>query len=342
MRRHRSHPIVAVACATVLLANARPVAAAAWTSPGPPPGGQDAPAPATDPTSSTADPAAPPAADEAEQSGDGHGGAADPGRTPAQDTARPDATRPEGAEADASGSDEAANAPSLAQLYARGEGAFEAGDFDTAVEAFATGLARTSRDPNVPPRIRAHFRVSLGIALWERFKAKGEQHLADLEAARKHLAAAIEEDAEALTADPTLEALARRNLDAVNRALEARRPPPPPRVVRVTEPGVDATLLRRARKDRRAGIGLLVGGTAVIAGGVAILVDGLTLEARARAIAEDPPMGRQKEYIEQEVPRLQRIRYAIAGPALALGTALVGAGIGLLVRARRTAAKATR
>jgi hypothetical protein len=92
-------------------------------------------------------------------------------------------------------------------------------------------------------------------------------------------------------------------------------------------PESDATAHRR-----RAGIGLLVSGTALVAAGVAVFVDAATLERRARAIAEDPPQGRQKEYIDEEVPRLERIRYAIAGPVLAGGVGLIVGGALLLRR----------
>ena len=268
--------------------------------------------------------------------------ASPPGAEPAAATDRGAPAEP-AAEADGrthTGPD-AAEPTSLRGLYARGEAAFEAGDLDAAVRAFEAGLSRAEDDPDASDVVRASFRVSLGIALFERWRKGPQGPGPDLDAAHRHLSYAVEHEGAALSARPTLEALARRNLDLVERARAKIRPPPPPRVVRVVEPGVDAALLARARKDRRAGVGLLVAGTVAVVGGLAILVDGLTLEKRARAIAEDPPMGRQKEYLEREVPRLQRIRYAIAGPALAVGAALVGAGIGLLVRARARARAAT-
>ena len=61
----------------------------------------------------------------------------------------------------------------------------------------------------------------------------------------------------------------------------------------------------------------------------------------ARALAEDPPMGAQKEYLDNEVPRLERIRYAIAGPVLAVGAGLVVGGAVLLRRADRAQRRVT-
>ena len=83
-------------------------------------------------------------------------------------------------------------------------------------------------------------------------------------------------------------------------------------------------------------------GTITAVAGVAVLIDGLTLRRRALALAEDPPAPNQQAYIDQQVPRLARLRYAIAGPALALGLGLVTGGAILLARAARGDGDATR
>lgn len=231
----------------------------------------------------------------------------------------------------------------LERAYARGEERFHAGDLDGAVEAFSDGLSQIG--PEGPRRLRAYFSVSLAIAHLDRYDATGER--VDLERAHELLANVVEHDADTLRGEPRLEALARRNLERarVQRPTPLRAPDsvhnePPPSEPRPSEPrpaSVPKTTSEApvAARHRAVGIGLLVSGTALVAGGVAVVIDGATLERRARAIAEDPPEGRQKAYIEDEVPRLARIRYSIAGPVLAVGVGLlVGGGI-LLHRAAR-------
>lgn len=242
----------------------------------------------------------------------------------------------------------------LEQLYATGEERFAAGDFFAAIGAFARGLEHidaTTGDADTGDegdrRVRAYFAVSLAIAHIKAHEA-GEQQ-ADLMRARDLLAETVERDAEVLAAEPRLEALARRNLALANELArqeaaaetapgEERTPAPAvsddegaPSAV----PGDDAP--EPARDPRRArGVGLLIAGTAVTVGSLALFIDGATLERRARAIAEDPPEGEQLKYIEEEVPRLRRIRYGIAVPALALGVSFVIAGAVLLSRANRS------
>jgi hypothetical protein len=231
----------------------------------------------------------------------------------------------------------------LETLYSTGEQRFAAGDLDGAIASFSDGLSRTEADG--PPRLRAYFAVSLAIAHLDRFDATGD--LADAQRGHGLLVATVERDAKVLQAEPRLEALARRNLDRARAQLppepEAPEPEPPE-----PEPGpppaanaprstpADATPPDEVGRRRGAGIGLLVSGTALVAGGVAVIFDGATLERRARAIAEDPPQGRQKEYLEQEVPRLANIRYGIGIPLLVTGVGLVVGGAILLRRAART------
>lgn len=235
----------------------------------------------------------------------------------------------------------------LEALYTRGEQRFFAGDLDGAIEAFSEGLSRLSRDGD--PRLRSYFAVSLAIAHLDRHDRDGDAE--DLKRGHALLVATVEQGGDALKAEPRLEALARRNLDRARAALgeadeagetaetadadpdpvtEASNDPVAPMPAPAPDPVEPAAVARR----RAAGIGLLVSGTALFAGGIAIVVDGATLERRARAIAEDPPTGRQKEYIDQEVPRLARIRYAIAGPVLAVGVGLLVGGAILLHRAQ--------
>lgn len=229
----------------------------------------------------------------------------------------------------------------LEALYTRGEDSFHAGDLDAAIEAFGAGVERLKAQRD--PRLRAYFSVSLAIALLDRHEASGDA--ADVKRAHELLVTTVDRDVDVLRAEPRLEALARRNLERAREAMPAHpetvdgpaaeTPAPPvetstPDRVAAPPPAESPDVARR----RAAGIGLLVSGTALIVGGIAVVVDGATLERRARAIAEDPPMGRQKEYIEEEVPRLARIRYAIAGPVLAVGTGLLVGGAILLHRAR--------
>jgi hypothetical protein len=232
----------------------------------------------------------------------------------------------------------------LEALYTRGEERFHDGDLDGAIESFSEGLSRLVPDGDA--RLRAYFSVSLAIAHLARHEKAGDDR--DLHVAHELLEVTVEHDGDALRGEPRLEALARRNLDRTRAQLEPSREDPadvppepngsapsePAPVVPETASPPSAVEPAEVAKRRAAGIGLLVSGTALLAGGIAIVVDGATLERRARAIAEDPPMGRQAEYIENEVPRLQRIRYAIAGPMLAVSVGLLVGGAILLHRSR--------
>ena len=330
-----------VGLASLHPARAAPGAAAATTEPRP------VPAPGA-PEDGTSRPAAQPA---------GTGGGAN---QPAREGDSPDPEGPEGeahasdAPATASANDPPPDEPpaataaahaTLADLYARGEASFAAGELDAAVAAFEDGLERAAEDPNVPLRIRAYFSASLGIALVKRYErdlaaAEGDARSVsskDLRRALTILSGVTSGHRDVLASEPTLEALARRNLERA-RLLMGRRQPPAPEV---EDRRVRAKRRALARRQRRGGVGLLVTGTTLFVAGVAVLIDGLTLRRRALALAEDPPAPNQQVYIDEEVPRLSRLRYAVAGPALALGLGLVVGGAVLLGRASRVERSAT-
>jgi hypothetical protein len=236
----------------------------------------------------------------------------------------------------------------LEQLYATGEERFAAGDLEAAIVAFARGLAHidsTAGDAEDEGnrRVRAYFAVSLAIAHIKAHEAGAEE--ADVVRARDLLAETVERDTQVLAAEPSLEALARRNLAWANELLQKQEPPP--RADEVFSPAEEASddesvpgpgrtdePPKPERDPRRAqGLGLVIAGTAVTVGSLALFIDGATLERRALAIAEDPPTDEQAEYIETEVPRLRRIRYGIAIPALAVGASFLIIGGVLLRRA---------
>ncbi len=229
----------------------------------------------------------------------------------------------------------------LAAVYSLGETRFHDGDLDGAIEAFSAGRARLGPDDG---RLRAYFSVSLAIALLDRFDARGDSD--DATRARGLLEDTVERDTAALASEPRLEALARRNLERARvvapdpapssedpRASD-RDPDPDPEEPTAAPPPtvVPAPISARTLRRRRAGVGLLVAGSALFAGSIAVIVDGATLDRRARAIAEDPPTGRQKDYIDNEVPRLANLRYGIGAPILAISTALIVTGAILLRR----------
>lgn len=228
----------------------------------------------------------------------------------------------------------------LPALYTLGETRFHAGELDGAIDAFSAGRARLGDEDD--RRLHAYFSVSLAIALLDRFDAAGD--VDDAARAKTLLDATVTDDAMTLASEPRLEALARRNLERARAAVPEPAPDPVSADPFGTDPSdgggttraptpdpvtsVSAKTLRR----RRAGMGLLVAGSALLVGGAAVVIDGATLERRARAIAETPLQGRQKEYIEQEVPRLANIRYGIGAPILAISTALIITGAILLRR----------
>ncbi len=241
----------------------------------------------------------------------------------------------------------------LEELYAAGEASFHAGDLDAAVAAFSAGLDKS----RALPRLRVYFSVSLAIAHLDRYDRSGDP--ADAQRASDLVTAAIDRDSEVLTAEPRLDALARRNLErarsylrrqadaaperedaqhgvAAKRDAATRRATATPERPRGDKPIAVLPEPAAILRDRRVGIGLLVSGTAVVAGSLAVMIDAATLRRRALTIAEDPPTPRQQKYIDEEVPKLARIRYGIAGPFLAVGIGLcVGGGLALRRAARK-------
>ncbi len=229
-------------------------------------------------------------------------------------------------------------------LYSEGQRRFAAGDFNGAIQSFEGGLARLEATPD--PRLHAYFAVSLAIAHLEVYERDGGS--AALDRADVLLRATIQGSGRVLAGEPQLEALARRNLARVDAHLARNTPAPVPTPTSTptSAPVVPAEPPERgpaqpapaAGGRRPMALAFLLTGTVLAVGGLALLVDGATLEVRARAIAEDPPQGAQLEYIQKEVPRLQRIRYAIAGPVLAAGVGFVVAGGILMSRASKPSA----
>lgn len=232
--------------------------------------------------------------------------------------------------------------PELVELYRKGSATFDAADYGAAIESFEEGVAKAGSLGDL--RMRAYFMVSLAVSHLKAYQV--DDDATHLRQARDLLQRAIEKEGSGLDG-PALEK-ARTNLDEVEARLAALESeqgqdglaPVAAAPSEPIDPGpLDDPLDDKPPSARRKQVGLILmasGGGALAASIGAFLYAGLApaiLDGQA-----DAP--NQREYLDEEGPRVAAIWYGVGGGLAAVGLGLVIGGATLYVKSGRRA-KAT-
>jgi hypothetical protein len=219
------------------------------------------------------------------------------------------------------------------QLYVEGSALYSASDYAGAIEKFTEALKAVTLASDLDPAVRGALIYNLG-------KAHVKAYAIDEDASHLRMARDLFErhidEARQYGYEEDEMARAQEELASVEDQLaeiEAQAAAAPGEPTKPDQPASKDT--DKGRK-RGLGIGLLVGGSALVAGGIGMLAFGSGFRRAAENEVEDPgnPTTEEQDFLNREI-RKGRIWMGAGGAVMALGVAGVVFGAVILARAKK-------